>query len=96
MVVNEEEFMLAQLRAATAAMARQRAALGRLLAVAMLATLTSACAATVPSPLAGADPASASARVPALKYRSTLGTYSSQRPVEPAAPDAPATPQPKP
>ena len=91
--------MLAQSRAATAAMARQRAALGRVLAVAMLATLTGACAATVPSPLVGADPASASARVPALKYRSTLGTYSSQRPVEPtppAAPDAPGTPQPKP
>ena len=91
--------MLAQLRAATAAMARQRAALGRVLAVAMLATLPAACAATAPSPLAGADPASASARVPALKYRSTLGTYSSQRPVEPtppAAPDAPGTPQPKP
>jgi hypothetical protein len=77
-------------------MARQRAALERLLAVAMLATLTSACAATVPSPLAGADPAGPSARVPALKYRSTLGTYSSQRPVEPAAPDASAAPQPKP
>jgi hypothetical protein len=88
--------MLAQLRAATAAMARQRAALGRVLAVAALATLTAACAATVPSPLAGADPASASARVPALRYRSTLGTYSSQRPVEPATPDAPAAPQPNP
>jgi|HubBroStandDraft_2_1064218.scaffolds.fasta_scaffold989236_2 hypothetical protein len=88
--------MLAQLRAATAAMARQRAALGRVLAVAMLATLLADCAATLPAPLAGADPASTSARVPALKYRSTLGTYSSQRPVEPAAPDAPGTPQAKP
>jgi hypothetical protein len=81
--------MPAQLRAATAATARQRAALGRVLAVAMLATLTAACAATAPSRLAGPDPASASARVPALKYRSTLGAYSGQRPVEPAAPDAP-------
>jgi hypothetical protein len=88
--------MLAQLRAATAAMARQRAALGRVVAVAMLAALTGACAATSPPRLAGADPASASARVPALKYRSTLRTYSSQRPVEPAAPDAPAAPQPNP
>jgi len=40
--------MLAQLRAATAAMARQRAALGRVLAGAMLAALTGACAATAP------------------------------------------------
>jgi hypothetical protein len=88
--------MHVQLRAATAAMARQQAALGRALAVAMLATLTGACAATAPSGLAGADPASASARVPALKYRSTLGTYSSQRPAEPAAPSEPGTPAAKP
>jgi hypothetical protein len=88
--------MLVQLRAAEAAMARQRAALGRVLAVAMLATLPAACAATAPSPLAGADPASASARVPALKYRSTLGPYASQLPVEPAPPGAAGTPQPKP
>jgi hypothetical protein len=91
--------MLVQLRAAEAAMVRQRAALGRVLAAAMLATLTAACAATAPSPLARIDPASASARVPPLKYRSTLGTYASQRPVEPAppaAPSAPGTPQTKP
>jgi hypothetical protein len=91
--------MLVQLRAAQAAMARQRAALGRVLAVAMLATSIGACAATPPSPLAGADPASTSTRVPPLKYRSTVGTYSGQRPVEPApppAPSAPGTPPPKP
>jgi hypothetical protein len=91
--------MLAQLRAATAAMARQRAALGRVLAVATLAILSGACATTAPSPLAGADPASPSARVPALKYRSTLGTYSSQRPIEPAplaAPSGPRAPQSQP
>jgi hypothetical protein len=88
--------MLVQLRAAEAAMARQRAALGRVLAVAMLATLTAACAAPAPSSLARADPANASARVPAFRYRSTLGTYASQRPVEPAPPAAPGTPQPKP
>jgi hypothetical protein len=68
-------------------MVRQQAAVGRVLAVAMLATLTAACSASAPSPLAGrADPADAGARVPPLKYRSTLGTYTSQRPVEPAAP----------
>jgi hypothetical protein len=74
--------MLVHLRAATAAMARQPATLGRLLA---LASLTSACT-TAPSGLAGADPFDASARVPALKHRSTLGPYASQRPVEPAPP----------
>jgi hypothetical protein len=91
--------MLVQLRAAAAAMARQPAALGRVLAVAMLAILTCACAATAPSRLAGADPANAAARVPALKYRSTLRPYSSQRPVEPAPPaepNGPGTSQPKP
>ena len=77
--------MLAQLRAATAAMARQPATLGRLLALAILASLTSACT-TAPSGLAGADPSDASARVPSLKYRSTLGPYASQRSVEPAPP----------
>jgi hypothetical protein len=91
--------MLVHLRAATAAMARQQAALGRVLAVAMLATLTGACAATAPSRVAGPDPASATARVPTLKYRSTLGAYSSQRPVEPApaaGPNGLGSPQTKP
>jgi hypothetical protein len=91
--------MYVHLRAATAANARQQATMGRVLAAAMLATLTSACAATAPSPLAGADPASSSARVPAVKYRSTLGTYTSQRPVEPAPPAEPnglGAPPPKP
>jgi hypothetical protein len=91
--------MFVHLRAATAARARQQATMGRVLAVAMLATLTSACVTTAPSPLAEADPSSSSARVSALKYRSTLGTYTSQRPVEPAPPaerNGLGTSQPKP
>jgi hypothetical protein len=91
--------MLVQLGAALAAMARLQDALGRMLAAAMVASLTGACAMTAPAPLAGSDPANPSARVPALKYRSTLGTYSSQRPVEPSPPtesNGAGTPQPQP
>jgi len=37
-----------------------------------------------PSPAAGPDPSDPRAPVPRSTYRSTLGSYSSQRPVEPA------------
>ena len=77
--------MLAHLRAAAAAMARRQTARRRLSVAAALATLTSACAAPPPAPLAGADPSDPSARVSAQRYRSTLGPYTSQRPVEPAS-----------
>src|SRR5258706_16413967 len=80
--------MLEKQCAAIAAMSRQRAIMGRLLAAAVLAVLTSACVTTAPSPHAGPDPSSPSARVKPVKYRSTLGAYSSQRPVEPAPPAA--------
>jgi hypothetical protein len=85
--------MLVHMRAATAAMARQPATLGRVLALAMPASLMSACT-TAPSGLAWADPSDASARVAALKYRSTLGPYASQRPIEPAPPAQQNQPKP--
>jgi hypothetical protein len=56
----------------------------RVLRLACVAAWLSACSgAPPPAPLAGADPADPSARVPAAAYRSTLGDYRSQRPVEP-------------
>jgi hypothetical protein len=44
--------------------------------------LLAACSA-LPPPLAGPDPSDPSARVAAVGYRSTIGPYTSQRPVEP-------------
>jgi hypothetical protein len=81
--------MLVQLCAAAATMSRQTATMGRVLAVAMLAALTGACTTAAPSRLVAADPSNPSARVPTLKYRSTLGTYSRQRPPEHAPPEQP-------
>ena len=50
----------------------------------VLALLASACSAPPPAPIAGADPSDPGARAPRVDYRSTLGSYKSQRPVEPA------------
>lgn len=50
----------------------------------LLALLDAGCASVPPRPLAGADPADPAARVPAVRYRSTIGPYTSQRPVDPA------------
>ena len=50
----------------------------------MLAALNVGCASVPPRPSIGADPADPAARVPAVRYRSTIGPYTSQRPVEPA------------
>lgn len=41
------------------------------------------CAAAPPYPLAMADPSKPAARVPPAGYRSTIGPYTSLRPVEP-------------
>ena len=49
----------------------------------MLAVLNAGCASVPPRPSIGADPADAAARVPAVRYRSTIGPYTSQRPVDP-------------
>ena len=50
----------------------------------VLAALNAGCAGVPPRPSIGADPADPAARVPAVRYRSTIGPYTSQRPVEPA------------
>src|SRR5262245_17904158 len=56
------------------------------LAVAAARTLLAGCADAPRTPVAGGpDPADPAARVPRVDYRSTTGTYRSQRPVEPAS-----------
>ena len=50
----------------------------------LLCLLISACVTAPEPPLAGPDPSSPTARVPATAYRPVLGGYVSQRPVEPA------------
>jgi hypothetical protein len=54
-----------------------------LLPLACAGFLAACSAAPPPTPLAGADPADPSVRVPAASYRSPIGPYASQRPVEP-------------
>jgi hypothetical protein len=49
----------------------------------VLTFLTPGCSAAPPVPLAGADPSDPGARAPRVDYRSTVGSYKSQRPVEP-------------
>jgi len=59
---------------------------GRLLpltAIGLLAPLVQACNATTASPWRGPDPSDPSVRVAPASYRSTVGSYVSQRPVEP-------------
>ena len=56
----------------------------RVLAIAGLAALTGGWSATRVPPFVGADPANPWARVAPLKYRSTLDSYTSRRPVEAA------------
>lgn len=51
--------------------------------VAAVALLTQGCAPTPPRPSLGTDPSDRDVRVPPAAYRSVLGDYSSQRPVEP-------------
>ena len=48
------------------------------------ALLAQGCAAIPPRPFQGADASDPDVRVPPIAYRPVLGTYSSQRPVEPA------------
>jgi hypothetical protein len=84
--------MLVHLGTASATTGLRQTSIRRVFLVASLAAVTSACSAPPPAPLAGADPSNPSARVPALKYRSTLGTYSGQRPVESAPWAEPAPP----
>jgi curli biogenesis system outer membrane secretion channel CsgG len=51
---------------------------------ALFALLTAACAASTAGPVAGLDAADPEAPVPPVRATSTLGTYISQRPVDPA------------
>ena len=48
-----------------------------------LAVLLAGCTDAPRSPVAGADPADPGARAPRVDYRSTIGSYKSQRPVSP-------------
>jgi hypothetical protein len=49
-----------------------------------LVVVLAGCADAPRLPVAGPDPADPGARVPRVDYRSTTGSYKSQRPVEPA------------
>ena len=49
-----------------------------------LALLTHGCSTAPPASVAGADPADPRAPTPPVGYRSNVGPYQSQRPVEPA------------
>jgi hypothetical protein len=49
-----------------------------------LAFFTHGCSGAPPAPLTAADPSDPGARAPPVGYRSTIGPYKSQRPVEPA------------
>jgi hypothetical protein len=79
--------MSAQFRPQSAA-ANRRSASWRYRLPAILtacALLAQGCAATPPQPFQGADASNPDVRVPPVAYRPVLGTYSSQRPVEPAS-----------
>lgn len=78
--------MSAQFRPRSAA-ANRRSALWRYRLPAVLTACTllaQGCTASPPRPYQGADAANPDARVLPTAYRPVLGTYSSQRPVEPA------------
>lgn len=80
--------MSVQFRACPVAIGRHGRSLRRgaaaLAAVALAAGL-SACVATPSALLGGVDPSDPSSPVPTTGYRSTLGSYVSQRPVEPGS-----------
>jgi hypothetical protein len=64
----------------------------------VLGSTLAACAAAPAAPLAGPDPSHPDVRVPPARYRSTIGTYLRQRPVEPGPwgeQNQRVTPQPK-
>jgi hypothetical protein len=57
---------------------------GSLLLLLVLALLAHGCSGAPPAPLTAADPSDPGARAPRVGYRSTIGSYKSQRPVDPA------------
>ncbi len=91
-----------QLWATAAASGRQSTNLFRrgFRAVIVVGGLTAAAGCTATSkPIVGSDPSDSTVRVPTVAYRSTLGAYRSQRPVEPgdwAGTNERIAPQPKP
>jgi hypothetical protein len=54
-----------------------------LVLLAALALLLAGCADAPLAPVTGPDPSNPGARTPRVDYRSTVGSYRSQRPVEP-------------
>ncbi|HEY2226504.1 MAG TPA: hypothetical protein VGI22_01970 [Xanthobacteraceae bacterium] len=88
--------MPAHKSAAPAAVVRQRKIRSHLLAIAGLAAMTGACANVPRTTLAGPDPSDPKAHASPVKYRSTLGSYRSQRPVDAATNAGESAPQPKP
>lgn len=81
--------MFAHFQAKSAALWGRRAVsfrtrLAPAIGVVALCLLSAACVTTPHEPFAGPDPSSPSIRVPLTGYRSTIGRYTSQRPVEPA------------
>ncbi len=56
-----------------------------LLLLLVLAPLTHGCSGAPPAPVTAADPSDPAARAPRVGYRSTIGSYKSQRPVDPAS-----------
>ena|SRR6516164_9119279 len=81
--------MLTQLAWRFAASGRLRntfsgAPIASLLLPFVLAFFAHGCGGAPPAPLAAADPSDPGARAPPVGYRSTIGSYKSQRPVEPA------------
>jgi hypothetical protein len=81
--------MLTQLAWRFAASERRRKAssgapIALLLLPFALAFFTHGCSGAPPAPLTAADPSDPAARAPPVGYRSTIGSYKSQRPVEPA------------
>lgn len=73
------------LRVPPAASRRRGVLYSKLLAVAGFAALISGCAEAPSSPFGGPSPSDASAAVPRVGYRSTIGPYLRQRPVAPAS-----------
>ena len=84
-------------RVCYAAFARQSRVLP-LAAAGVLPLVMQACSASTASSWRGPDPSDASVRVAPASYRSTVGAYASQRPVEPRPwreQNQRVTPQPK-
>lgn len=75
-------FALLAAKRAVRAARRDRPASGRIAAVLTAVIGLSACVPVAP-PLADSDPADPAARVAAVRYRSTIAPYASQRPAKP-------------